>query len=421
MEENVKTIKLTDSMNYKEELNRNPKAPQLIDEDMQKIFELAEEIKKNHPEYDCLDKDTPVETGESRLINVSIDPVTGKETILNAEEVNQDNTTGINDIFGDDIDLNIDFDENAPITLEELKSFFENTKDNPVINGNLSLDDLTSEDLSELLELGIKKQKDQEFEVSFKSLPENCKKFINKTIGPGCENAFNPKLNELRNTLSNALIDELISSITVSRAGSSINSSIEKIFDKMNAEIGDTIVGFTEDRNAQYKKYIEENITDPEKKEKALSLLTKIDTAYELTDFKEFCKKCKIRKIDVENPKEPKNYDIDALLAKYDNNADYNIYNIYNAQAVLARNINNDENMMFNDKQIRAFMIAFARYCMNFSPSNTDQHIFMFYTIYNIVLTDVNKGEKSSVSIEFLNNVKECINNLTNRNLFLLW
>jgi hypothetical protein len=43
----------------------------------------------------------------------------------------------------------------------------------------------------------------------------------------------------------------------------------------------------------------------------------------------------------------------------------------------------------------------------------------MFYTLYNILLLDVNKGDKAEVSQKFLSNVKDCINSLIIRNQFL--
>ena len=140
-----------------------------------------------------------------------------------------------------------------------------------------------------------------------------------------------------------------------------------------------------------------------------------MNTAYELNELKEYCKKCKIRPIDVENPTKENNKDINHILDIYNNNPNFNIYNIYNAQAALERNLPTEDEP-YTSIHCRAFLIAFSKYCMNFSPTNTYEHIFMFYTIYNILLTDVNKGEKASISVKFLDNVRECIRNLIQRN-----
>ena len=63
--------------------------------------------------------------------------------------------------------------------------------------------------------------------------------------------------------------------------------------------------------------------------------------------------------------------------------------------------------------------IDIGKHVSNYTPNDPFQHAYMFYVIYNIVILDINTGEKRSVSIEFLNNVKECIDNLITRNTYL--
>ena len=43
-------------------------------------------------------------------------------------------------------------------------------------------------------------------------------------------------------------------------------------------------------------------------------------------------------------------------------------------------------------------------------------HSYMYYVIYNIVLMDMNKGEQKHVSDKFIENIKEVIINLRERN-----
>ena len=50
-------------------------------------------------------------------------------------------------------------------------------------------------------------------------------------------------------------------------------------------------------------------------------------------------------------------------------------------------------------------------------PDVVEQHAFMYYTIYNIVLVDMNKSENTkNISDEFLANVKKVITNSIVRN-----
>ena len=71
---------------------------------------------------------------------------------------------------------------------------------------------------------------------------------------------------------------------------------------------------------------------------------------------------------------------------------------------------------MFTDKQVIAFFIAFCKQTLNYSPEVTTEHAYMYYLIYNIVLMDMNKGERKDISDKFLSNIKEVIYNLMERN-----
>ena len=390
--------------------------PTMTEEDIKKLESTLETIRKeNEKLFPSNGEEDVVEQGEERLVNVTIDPTTGKEKIMNAEEVNIDEDTSVDDILDKDFDLEFD---NSPISLEELKAYINTATDDPTLEEIKKSTNISAEDFTVLLDLANRLHNKEDIPSIFNKLPKSVQAIINKSMGPGYDNVFNANINGFRNDMAEMLLDQMVTDILVDRAKNTMNTGVEKIFDAAKTEIGDTLVGYTEERNKKYRQEIEEKVEDPEKKAKALEILDKIETTYKLEEFKEYCKKCKIRKIDVEKPESNKNYDIDRLLDKYKNNANFNIYNIYNAQLVLTRTINKDE-QKYNSKQIRAFFIAFARYCMNFSPDNTLEHIFMFYTIYNVVLTDINTGDKAGVSNEFLANVKECINNLTTRNSFL--
>ncbi len=389
--------------------------PTMTEEDIKKLESTLETIREeNEKLFPSNGKEDVVEQGEERLVNISIDPATGKEKILSTEEVT-DEEQDIDSLIGKDFDLEFD---NSPITIEELKKYISNATDDSTLEEIKKSTNITTDDLIELMNLANRLHNKEEIPSIFNKLPKSVQVIINKSMGPGYDNVFNANINSFRNDMTEMLLDQIVTDILVDRANNTMNTSVEKIFNVAKTEIGNTLVGYTEERNRKYRQEIEERVEDPEKKAKALEILNKIETTYKLEEFKEFCKKCKIRKIDVEKPESNKNYDIDRLLDKYKDNSTFNIYNIYNAQLVLTRTINRDE-QKYNNKQIRAFFIAFARYCMNFSPDNTMEHIFMFYTIYNVVLTDVNTGDKAEVSNKFLDNVRECIDNLTTRNSFL--
>ena len=50
-------------------------------------------------------------------------------------------------------------------------------------------------------------------------------------------------------------------------------------------------------------------------------------------------------------------------------------------------------------EDIRAFIIVFCKFCMNFSPDVLEEHTFMYYFIYNICMMDMHNetNEESKV------------------------
>ena len=95
---------------------------------------------------------------------------------------------------------------------------------------------------------------------------------------------------------------------------------------------------------------------------------------------------------------------------KYENSS-YNIYNLDLCRPILVRNLGIDV------KYADLFLITFCKYCQNMKPDNVTDHAFMYYTIYNIVLVDMNRSENTkAVSKEFLENVKKVIDNAKERN-----
>jgi hypothetical protein len=74
------------------------------------------------------------------------------------------------------------------------------------------------------------------------------------------------------------------------------------------------------------------------------------------------------------------------------------------------------------DDDINAFFVAFCKQTLNMRPDNVLEHSYMYYVMYNIVLADINKSpETAHITDTFLNNIKECIANLKERNSGILY
>jgi hypothetical protein len=118
---------------------------------------------------------------------------------------------------------------------------------------------------------------------------------------------------------------------------------------------------------------------DEEQKEKLLKVLDTIDSAYSLDPLKEFAKNCKIKKYDLENPK---NYFRD-FINKY-SKSEYNIYDIKLTLPILERKIVDNEK--YNNADVVAFLVCFCKYIRNFNSDNIVEHSFMYYVIFTFQL-----------------------------------
>ncbi len=350
------------------------------------------------------------EKGEHKIANTIIDPNTGENKILSTEDNETVDDTTFEQLV-EDIEsgkIKVDSDD-SPITEEELKANIDalSPEDNKF--------DLSDEALQDLLKVANKRMQKEEFNA-YKELPKEIQKMINESLGIPFENG-SPVIstNEsraVRNAMAEQLLDEFIMKISMERARMDLNKEIEQVFKEGTKDIAEYTVGYTQERNAAYREYAE-GLEDEEKKAKLLETLDTIDTAYSLDPLKEFAKTCKIKKYDIE---EPKNYFRD-FLSKYQN-SNYNIYDIKLTLPILERHISDNET--YNNADVIAFLVCFCKYIKNFRSENILEHTFMYYVIYNIVLIDSNVSEKTKgVSDKFIENIKEVINNLKERNAFL--
>lgn len=396
---------------------------QLTDEQIELINKEMEDFKNSNenlkvladlPSNNGVDENINKEEGTFKKMNVAVNPDTGEHILY--DEANDDTEDKSFEELCDEInsDVTMISKDDAPINEEELKEYAESVKeDKDSIFKEIFGDDenYNPEVMTKILEITNRKINKEKFNV-FKELPKTVQDLICKQIiGMGVPVTSN-QYKAMRNAIAESLIDEFITDTYFNRAKNDLNKEIEEIFSQGSAEIADSVIGYTADRNEALRAYADK-IEDPEKKEKILAVLAQIDEAYNLTELKELCKRFKVKHIDVEKL-ESKNYKIDQFLSKYDNSP-YNIYSIYLAEKSLLRNLNKEEEK-YNGKQVRAFFLAFCDQVKNYSPEDSLQHAYMYYVIYNTVLSDINTGEKREVSDVFLSNVKECITNLISRN-----
>ena len=375
--------------------------------------ENSEELKiiRDFPSNNNVEVNSDNETGELKVANTILDPNTGESKIISTEDFDEtvDDTTFeqlVADVESGKIKVETD---DSPITKEEAKENLDafSTDENPF--------DISDEALQQLLVVANKRMNKEEFNV-YKELPKEIQDMIMNTIGlpnvPGSPIITTNESRAVRNAMAEQLLDEFIMKISFERAKVDLNKEIEGVFKDGVKDIAEYTVGYTQERNAAYREYAE-SLEDEEKKAKLLETLDVIDSAYSLDDLKEFAKTCKIKKYDIE---EPKNY-FRNFLAKYSNST-YNIYDIKLTLPILERHIVDNET--YNNADVIAFLVCFCKYIKNYKVENILEHSFMYYVIYNIVLIDSNTSEKTKeVSDKFIENIKVVMDNLKERNAFL--
>ena len=385
---------------------------EIIAESIDEVTSESESIKmiSEMPSNNGIEENPNPEDGEYKMMNIEIDPntgehkITGNESSLDDEETFEEMCERI-----ENSDINVDAD--VEITESDITEYLDDKNNGSFFHELVEGTEITPADIKVLLSIVNRRKNREEFNV-YKAYPESIRNMIDKYCIEGGIVGNSNEAKMFRNTISEQLIEEFITNISISKTFDDFNKELETLFAKGSNEIAESIIGYTEDRNKQYREYAEK-MEDEEKKAALIAILDSIDEAYNLTGLKEYAKKCKIKNYDLENPSRS----FDRFNGKY-KDSPYNIYAIEMASTILFRNINIglEEDKMFTDKQVIAFFIAFCKQTLNYSPEVTTEHAYMYYLIYNIVLMDMNKGERKDISDKFLSNIKEVIYNLMERN-----
>lgn len=264
------------------------------------------------------------------------------------------------------------------------------------------------EDLDKVSEIITRRANGEVFDI-YKELPQSMKNIVD------AEAVKYPDYRTVRKMIADMLINELADEVK-KNAGMDmddfmrdIKKDIMSFSDELSRDTArlsiDMMADNLESVNLAISKATEEN--DQEKLKRFTDIKQGMLDADNLEKFKEFCKRVKIKKFDIEKPsKWYRNF-----LMKYENHK-YNIYDISDCEAILFRHFDDDSR-----KNI-ALLIAFCKYCMNFSPDSIYEHTFMYYFIKNIVILDRLKPRGMFLDIDndkeiyyhIYDNIKECMN-----------
>ena len=264
------------------------------------------------------------------------------------------------------------------------------------------------EDLDKVSEIITRRANGEVFDI-YKELPQSMKNIVD------AEAVKYPDYRTVRKMIADMLVNQLADEVK-KNAGMDmddfmrdIKKDIMSFSDELSRDTAklsiDMMADNLESVNLAITKATEEN--DQEKLKRFTDIKQGMLDADNLEKFKEFCKRVKIKKFDIEKPS--KWYR--DFLRKYENHK-YNIYDISDCESILSRH--------FDDYSRRniALLIAFCKYCMNFSPDNIYEHTFMYYFIKNIVILDRLKPRGMFLDIDndkeiyyhIYDNIKECMN-----------
>ena len=305
-------------------------------------------------------------------------------------------------------------EEDIEITSEDIKA---SLKDSMFTEGKTDFT-LPDEDILVLLDIVEKVRKKENVNI-YASFPQSVKDMINKYMLEQGVQGYSVQANSIRNMLASTLIDEFISNISINKTVDSFNQEMEDLFVKTGEEFSKMYKEYDTERTKYLQAALEKIPEGDPKRETITNVLDAINDAYKLTRLKEATGKLKIKNFDREKPERI----FSDFEFKY-KDTQYHIYTIKQVLSVLYKHIAPEiektlPDDMDEDKKRSAalalasvesvdFLILFCKFCMNYKADVPEQHAFMYYTLYNIMLLDIYKGEEyEEFAKGFVNNIIE--------------
>lgn len=378
----------------------------LTEEEVKKIADtLQEDVSKNEnlrilselPSNNGVEEHTP-EQGEMVKADIMVDPVSGEKKVISIntekpDEAFEDKLTNL----GKSIE-NAAFSDDYEITEEDVKSAIRS--DESILGEDFKLDDATTLEMIKLLN-NYKVTK----KVTYKDLPEQVRGYIDNYCSKMGIGGNSLQAKTMRNDIAELLISQYHTNIGLAKIDSEFQESVETLFTNLEKEVSPEFMNYNNAREEYLKKVIE-NVTDEEKKKKAEEILESINDAFALTRFKNMAKRIKIKKIDYEKPQR----EFRGIHAKYADSK-FNIYDLAMVTNILHKHL--VKNNIIPEEDVTSalkFTLGFCKCVQNYKVSDPENHAFMYYTTYNIILLDVYKAEQyDEYAPKFLQNVKEVI------------
>lgn len=338
-----------------------------------------------------------LEEGYEKKTKVFVNPFTGEQTSVGdaSEEVEDTSFEDMLEDFGDSVE-----DVRVDLTADDIKNFANSEEDSL-----LGKYDITDETALELLKLVNKKQDGAE--IKFKDLPKQVAEYVDKYLASNGVVGYSKEANTARNTVAEMLIDEYITQIGLEKLNEEFNTQLENLYSEAGKELSPLFKEYNESRE-QYLAQATANIEDEEKKKLAEKILDSIHDAFELSRIKTLDHTIKIKKYYHE---EPEKVYKDCVENKYIDTK-YHIYQLSMIQNILDRHLKQNGLIPNDDEETSAnIILGFALFCRNYNIDNPEEHAFMYYFTYNVVLLDIYKEDNYiEFSKDFLANCMGILN-----------
>lgn len=362
---------------------------ELTDEDVDKIIEyLDSDPMQNLPSNNgqIYNENTDPSQNVTRQVLVSANPTTG---ILNSIPFDNPHITeeSVEDL------INLDAQDFKKIEIGW---------DAYVENVSTMYPDIDEESLKVLLNVVNKYRQGIKFPY-FNELPDIIKNEINSyvNVGAGQNNISINNIRQIKNELAKELFENIISNNYYSKALKDITTHSNTEINKAKEDLEKSVVNYNDRLREQYEinfidraKELEssiESMESDEEKEKAKNTAQNLRKAsrmytqsYTLEDMTESfkCGKIKVKPIQIDKFKKT----CQDFNRKYYNIANLKINDVGMTVPVLDRVL--DEK--YDLKTIQKFIVCFINFTRLYSPSNIDEHVFMYQFIQNILALDIN-------------------------------
>jgi len=352
-----------------------------VNEDIQKLRDMPSNkgIETNPIPLAERQKVTEIEA------NVLVDNKTGEFKLMDAGIQDIDADVSLSDIVGErTFDLN-----EIEITRDMVK-----TK----IGADYAGDNMSDEDSAQLFEVMMRFKKGEKFNV-YNALPEAIKRPIDKMAMEAGSKAN-------KNDIAKLVVTQFMSDLQIDKAFIDFNDAIQKELKLMN---------FTEMYSEHRLEVMEVKLLEsanhiesenPEKAEMLRSISRIFTDTYMMGTMRNALNNRKNRQFIKDTSKYGKI--CRSFNSKYENSK-FKINNVMLLLGILNRKF--ADNPEITDEDIMRFIMLFCRECEMKNSNNILDHVFMYYTVQNILMLDyANDTEESNVfTKQLLSNIIDVI------------